>query len=464
MIRGLSHFLRNCAGNTGMMLALALVPMGIAAGVAVDMVQTNNTLTVLNGASDAAALAGASSGETSQSKLDAIVEDYLRANGAMHVLDQIDSIEAKRDDAKRVFSVLIKGKRRTSLMQLAGFDSMDLHSFSEVALGGDGLEVALVLDVTASMNSAGRMPALKVAAKGIVDDLLEATENGAYVKMGIVPFAQYVNVGLSRRNANWLQVDDDSSVTDPNACWNTYPNAVSFNCVDVPYVIDGVDQGTTTQSCEWNYGTPVEVCGPSTNTITWNGCVGSRPDPKDVLISGATVDKYPGLMNAWCGTEIVTLTDDKDSLKTTIDSFTGVGETYIPQGLLWGWNMLDENPPLAEAKSAEWMADRKGTKALVLMTDGENTLYPDGQYHWTATSAAQRELANDKTAQLCENIKNDKIVVYTVSFMVTDPTALDLLQGCATDSTKSFSADNAAELAQAFKDIGDALMAMRLSK
>jgi Flp pilus assembly protein TadG len=462
MVKKFKSLLKDTSGNVAMMLGLAIVPMILVAGVAVDVVQTNNTRAIMNGAADAAALAGAASGETDKTKLNAIVEKYLKANGVGHVMSEIDDIEGKLDSKKGTFAVTLTGKRNTSLMYMMGFKQMDVGAYSEVTLGGDALEVALVLDVTSSMNASGRMPALKDAATEIVTDLLKSKGTGPYVKVGIVPFSQYVNVGLSRRKANWLQVDDDTSETK-YSCWNTYPDAKSYDCVDVPYIIDGVDQGTMTQSCKWDYGAPKEVCGDVTNSITWYGCVGSRSSGYDTKITKPTVERYPGMMNTLCATELVDLTDDKSALHATIASFNGVGETYIPQGLLWGWNMLDNNAPLTEAKSAGYMKDRKGTKALVLMTDGESTLYSSGPYHWTA-GPSEKDITNDKQDELCDSIKDDDIVIYTVSFMITDAAATKRMKDCATIPSMAFAADNPAELKKAFKDIADSLQAMRLSQ
>jgi Flp pilus assembly protein TadG len=454
----MKRFLANSKGNTSIMVAVALVPMLAVAGAAVDMVQTNRAKSVLQGAADAAVLAGASSKILDEVALTKIVEDFVDANGASHVLDNVDAIIPKLDKVKRTFSVKITGKRKTSLMYLAGISEMELNAYAEVKLGGDGLEVALVLDNTGSMLDAGRLPALKVAAKQLVNDLLETAKTGAYVRVGIVPFADYVNVGLSRRSQPWLDVDNDATVTT-NGCWDTYPNATKSNCKQVPAFADGVALGYTYEQCDWNYGTPVKVCGPQTSTTTWYGCVGSRNDPLDASI-GTPATRYRGLSNVGCTSEIQVLTNSKAKLDAKIDSLVATGNTYIPPGLLWGWNMLDSNQPLTEAKTASAMDAMGGSKALVLMTDGANTLSADPPYHWGNDVAK----ANAKTAALCANIKADKITVYTVAFMVTDPTAKNLLSDCASDPSKVFTADSATQLAKAFAEIGNSLTAMRLTK
>ena len=81
----------------------------------------------------------------------------------------------------------------------------------------------------------------------------------------------------------------------------------------------------------------------------------------------------------------------------------------------------------------------RGVKALILMTDGENTRAPDYPTH-NSTIAA---LANQLTKEICVNIKNDEIVVYTIAFEVTDPEIKDILEGCATSPSYFFDAASA---------------------
>jgi Flp pilus assembly protein TadG len=461
MMRNLRQFKNDCMGNVTTMLALSLVPLLISAGAAVDMVQTNYTLTVLQGAADAAAVAGGSSHLTDDAQVRDMVTKYLTTNGAISALDYVDKIEPKLDATNRTFSVLITGKRKTSLMNLVGIDTMDLNAYSEVKLGGNGLEVALVLDNTDSMNASGRLSALKNASKLLVDEVMDVKDVGGYARIGIVPFSNYVNVGLSRRNKPWIDVDPDKTVTG-HSCWNTYPAATKKNCHQVPNIVDGVAMGTR-EECEWDYGAPVEKCGTNTTTYTWNGCVGSRPEPLDEEI-GNLVTHYQGLANEWCTSELVELTDSKSTLYSKIDAFVATGETYIPSGLLWGWNMLDPNEPLDKAKTATAIKDMGGTKAMVLMTDGQNTLASSSPYHRGWNGASDWAKGDAKTATLCSNIKGDGIVIYTVSFMVTDPGAKALLANCATSPANAYSADSAAGLAQAFREIGQSMTAMRLSK
>jgi hypothetical protein len=356
--------------------------------------------------------------------------------------------------------VTIKGKLNTSLMRVAGVNTMDLGAFSEVGLSSDGMEVALVLDNTGSMNDSNRLPALKTAAKQLVDEVFKAAGKN-YVRIGVVPFSEYVNVGMGNRNAPWINVPADSSTTT-NQCWDTYPNATKSNCrmETSTWNNDGIPQTSTYEVCDWNYGAKVQQCGPVTNTLTWNGCVGSRSVTADVGI-GDPATKYPGVQNVSCPTDLLPLSSNR-AVDAKIDDMNGVGNTYIPAGLVWGWNLLDPNQPFTEAKSASWMKQHGGTKAIVLMTDGDNTLTPTYPFH--TPDGGNAAVANSKVTALCDNIKGEQITIYTVSLMVSNPVSKAMLVNCASDGNKAYAADDPAALAEAFKNITESLLALRFVK
>jgi Flp pilus assembly protein TadG len=457
----LKRFSKNVSGNTTLMFALAVVPLILAAGAGIDMLRANNTQTVLQGAADAAAVAGAASGKTDKGELMQIVTDYVNSNGAPEALSAISTLDADMDEGNRTFSVTIKGKLNTSLMRIVGINSMDLGAFSQVGLSSDGMEVALVLDNTGSMNDANRLPALKDAAKQLVDEVFKAAGTN-YVRVGIVPFSEYVNVGMSNRNASWIDVPADTSST-VNQCWDTYPDATKSNCrmETSTWTEDGIPKSSTYEVCDWNYGTKVEQCGPVTSTQVWNGCVGSRSITADETIGDPSV-KYPGVQNVSCPTDLLPLSNNKAEVKSKIDSMVAVGNTYIPSGLVWGWNLLNPNQPFTEAKSAGWMKAHGGTKAIVLMTDGDNTLTPTYPYH--TGNGGDAGIANSKVTALCDNIKGEDIAIYTVSFMVSNAVSKAMLVNCASDGTKAFEADNPDALAEAFRNITESLLAMRFTK
>jgi Flp pilus assembly protein TadG len=463
----LTRLARDVRGNTAILLSLAIVPIMLAAGASVDMIRADNVRTILQAAADSAALAGGSSGKTEEKVLKKIVDDYLMGNGVGDAVSSVKKIKQKYDKSKGTFEVSIEGTMKTSFMFLAGISEMDISAKSEVNIGGTGLEVVLALDNTESMNYEGRMPALKTAAKSLIDTVLDgASGGGAYVKVGIVPFSNYVNVGVGYRKKSWISVESDSTGT---SCWNEYPSATKSNCRMETYTgyNDGVPYTASSEVCDWDWGSPVEKCG--TTNFTWNGCVGSRSHPDDSKIVGLG-NRYKGLVKdqsgnwgVWCASEITNLSSDKSLLNSKIDAMSGVGNTYVAPGVLWGWNMLDSAEPITGAKTKAWMKSNKGTKALVVMTDGANTLSPStSNYNYHDGNDVTE--ANKITAETCKNAKKDDIVIYTVAFMVTDAASKSMLKECATDASKAFDASDPSALNTAFKDIANSLLAIRLTK
>jgi Flp pilus assembly protein TadG len=456
-------FFANASGASAIMFAIGAVPIVMAVGAATDILRMNDTQTLLQGATDAAALAGAnfSSSAVDSAKVKQSVHDYLVANGALDILKTVGKLESGFDKSKSKFFVRLNGKIDTTFMSIAGYKTLNVGGYSEVAVGSQAIEIALVLDNTASMSSEGRLIALKSSAKDFVNTVLDNKPPGGYVKIGIVPFADYVNVGMGNRKASWMNVPPDTTTVQKNVCNVTYPNATSSNCHDEQgtYSNDGVPTPYTYQVCNWNMGAPVTVCADQTWDNKWYGCVGSRNSPLDTGISQPAT-KYPGILNTTCPNPITLLTDVKSNLINQIDSMVAVGETYIPSGLVWGWNLLDSQEPLTVAKSAAAMQAINGVKSLVLMTDGDNTKSPDYPYHWGNDPV----LADKITAQLCDNLKADGINVYTVAFKVSKQSSKDLLNECASSSDQAFDASNDAGLKAAFANIASSLSAVRLTK
>jgi Mg-chelatase subunit ChlD len=462
------RFLKNTSGNMAILFSIAAIPVLVGAGVAVDSVRRNNANLALQAATDSAALAAVAGKKNgiSDRKVERAVKKYLAANNANIVVNSLAVKDFGFDVDKKIYHVKMTGKMKTSFMGMVGYPSMDIGAYSEVDVGSGALEVALVLDTTGSMNQQSRLDGLKVAAKDLVQTLFQDKDASAYLKVGVVPFANYVNVGLSNRNKTWLDVPADYQ--DPQSCGNTYPNATYGNCHMVTSTWqscsgggDGVPPTCTTQTGSYNqcdvisYGDPVQQCWPGTQH-KWHGIVGSRSDDTSI---GAG-QKYPGLMDVTGPNQITDLTDNQGQVISAIQTLQAEGETYIPSGLLWGWNLLDTNEPYSTAKTKPSMLALKGIKAMVLMTDGDNTKSVTIPTHDGGDGAA----ADAKTAELCQKIKADDITLYTIAFKVTKASSLQMLKNCATDASYAFDAQNNVALKAVFNQIAGSLATLRLTK
>lgn len=366
-----------------------------------------------------------------------------------------------------------------------------LNARTEVkrAIGGS-LEVALVLDTTFSMTGASggksKLDVLKVAAKDLVQTITK--ESTADVKIAVIPFAQYVNVGVSRRSEPWVDVGADYTTPNTRVCVTTYNTKIMSEQVCSSYekkTCTGVKDGTSyTYACNgaclatktqtYPLGKPGQTCtGSASQTFKFFGCVGSPAYPKNVEDSDPN-RKYPGLLEtaSSCGSEITPLTNKQGPVISAINALTAVGETYIPSGMAWGLNALSQVKPLTEAAPYDPSGtNTKPRKAIVLMTDGENTKFlqpkstPAGMHNGSsAASGASATQHNDFTLELCANAKKAGIEIYTIAFQVTNGPAKTMLEKCATDSDHYYDASDSAKLAASFAEIAESLKNIFISR
>jgi hypothetical protein len=246
------------------------------------------------------------------------------------------------------------------------------------------------------------------------------------VKMAVVPFAQYVNIGLGNRNQSW----------------NT----------------NTADYTTSRQLCGWaqRFWSWIWECRTVTDSFVWQGCVGSRNYPQNVRDDNYSLIRVPGVFNVTCPSALLSLSTSKATVVDKINSLVANGATYIPAGLMWGWAVLSPGEPFNEPTDAK----RTTKRYVVLMTDGENTISPS----YPAHDGSNTTTANTLTSELCANIKAADVEVFTIAFNVSISSVKTLLQNCATSSDKFFDAANGTQLAAAFSDITRQMTNLRLTR
>ncbi len=463
-------FSNNIKGNVAISFAISVLPMAIAAGSAIDYAKASRADTSLQSAVDNAALAAGYDTDMSNADMHTLVVDYLKKNGANDALTSLDTITVDKV-GNAGLKVKASGKLKTSFMGLVGYDFIDLSAETYIKNSYGNLEVALVLDNTFSMSGGGKMAALKNAAHTLVNKLHDNKGPSSELKIGLVPFAQYVNIGMSRRNAPWVDVPADYDQTHNYGGYWYRPVISRSNCRTESRTghRDGVAYTYNVNVCrtivrgprQWRAG------GSWVEHHRWKGCVGSRANPMNIQDSNPA-SKIPGFVNRRikCPREFTTLTDSKSDINTEIDNMTANGNaTYIPAGLMWGWRLISSDVPITDGTTKTEMKDDNFTKAIVLMTDGKNTVSPSYPKHDVSNGNA----ANRLTKKLCENINNDgtgveKIRVYTVTFNVTDPATKTMMRECATNSDYYFDASDSAALAAAFDKIGKSLVTLFISQ
>jgi Flp pilus assembly protein TadG len=391
-------------GNVAMMFGLLVIPLMMAGGVAVDFARAAHARSAVQEAADEALLRAARFKTMNPKSSDADLVELARKIVAATVAKlnvSIENFEVLYDPATEEFRLSISGKVPTTLLAAVGTKTLGIDTVSAVKLGKPPyMEVALALDNTGSMNDNDKIGHLKTAAQGMVNSLFAMKSAG--LKVGLVPFAQYVNVDPANSGQSWVAPDDAS----------------------------------------------------------WSGCVGSRNYPSNIEDADYAFKPVPGLSAVSCPNSVFPLSDEKSAIIAAIEGMVAQGHTYIPAGLMWGWSVLSPQAPFTEGLSYSEVENRSGIKALVVLTDGQNTRAPDYPTH-ESTNASD---ANELMKALCSNIKADGIVVYSIAFDVSDSTIRSLLEDCATTPKHYFAAEDASALDEAFESIALSLRNISLSR
>lgn len=455
----MKSFLKDTSGNIALNIALLGIPVILSGGVAIDYSQFARKQSSLQNVTDSAALAVALDLQSkSQAEIEAKVDSYFKANLSAEQYLEIKNIKVEIPSSKEKVTVTATGKHPTSLMQVAGIKNLTYEPKSVVNAPTGNAEIMMVLDTTGSMSVDGKIDALKVSASTFVEDLLEANDIRERVKIGITPFARYVNVGLDNRSAPWIDVPADYTDTQTVDVQDVISQS---GCADETYQDEEGVTRTRTVCTNIEYGPTYQE--ERTTDYTWGGCVGSRNYPNNLSDSNYN-QRVPGLLNVGCPNRITQLTTDENKLKSEISSLNASGVTYIPTGLTWGWRALSSGEPFDDGVTYQEAANKSIQKVIVLMSDGENqsSINNDTRELHNGTNLVQ---ANQYMIEVCDNIKAEDIQIYTIGFGNSIPPAtLDLLKECSTDGSNYYDAKDGAALTKAFSDITNKLSNLYLSK
>ena len=483
------NFLSNQSGQFAVLSAVLSLPLLLAAGVAVDFTRYSSSSKHLQELNDIAALALAGSKEQNEEKLREMamvaIEANIEPDRVMNV--SITDLKASADD----IDISLKGDIPATFMAIAGYNQLVSRTTALAQRAVTGrVEVSLVLDNTWSMSEADangitKIAALKAAANRLVDDLL--TDESGLVKIALVPYADYVNVGTKNRKASWIEVPDDYNTPakekvcvtkdTKQVCQKTAPKKTCTR------IVDGVSENYQCGGGCTSYKTvkvaPYQSCsgGGSGTDYSWYGCVGSRRNSDNRLSDKNRSDRYPGFVdNKYrCPNPIVPLSSKKQDLRQAIDDMVinrgswYKPQTYIPAGMIWGLNVLSPDGPLGAGDSYD-DKNRKPRKVAILMTDGENTLqFNKNGKHVPIGGTAQKILdlvlgVNKDTRTICDNMKAKKIEIFTIAFMVDDANAKSMLESCASDKEHYFDASDSEGLSAAFSGISASLRVVRLAR
>lgn len=483
-LRRLFHrYLRREDGSVAPLIAFSALGLIVLMGFAVDVGRAQFVQAKLLNAADAGGLAAGS--RINSTNVQEEVEQFVRANFPDGYADaHITDVKATVNAAQTTITVNASAKVPTTFMRLLGFKSLTVSAHSEVTREMGGLEVVMVLDNTGSMRSS--LGSLKTAAKTLVDILFgdDAVAENLYV--GLVPFSQGVNIGGA--NTGWI-IENVTDPSDPNyADYGQSAGGAWGGCVEAR--IGGQDVTDTPPMHDDTVKPPVETrfhvyLWPDTSGNDWSNelycdgvewfgtCWGSwkRREPTRYYTPYSSEDSP----NKYCLEAVTPMTPVKATIEAAINSMTTNGNTHINLGAVWGWRMLSPRwrgywgGDMAKNSLPLDYNNDLMDKAAIIMTDGDNTwgteysAYGDQSEYRLGYSNPAGEL-NKRLEQVCTSMKNAGILVYTIAFNNPSYTTEQMMRRCASQDSFYFDSPDTSALQTAFKQIGDSLSNLRVSR
>jgi Flp pilus assembly protein TadG len=195
-------------GNVALIFAIAIIPVIGLVGAAIDYSRANAMRASMQAAADSAALAVSReatklNSSQLQSKAQSFFKSLFTDSDAQNV--QVSATYTKTPNSQVVLDASATIKPLFLSMSYFGISQVPVKVSSTTTWGNIRLRVALALDNTGSMASAGKMAALKTASKNLLDQLKTAATSDGDVYVSIIPFSKDVNVGSSNKDADWLK-------------------------------------------------------------------------------------------------------------------------------------------------------------------------------------------------------------------------------------------------------------------
>lgn len=218
-------FKRDRRGNVAMMWAvMAAVLLGVI-GISVDFTRAQMIRSQLQNAADGAALAAArATSATTLADRTAAARAYFDSEAGSLSPNATFTLT---DLGNNGFRVNVSAPMDLSLASLISNEPWNVAVRSDAARGGVNLEVALVLDTTGSM-SGQRITDLRNSAGDLVDILLATPQVPYYTKIGLVTYANGVNVG---NLAASVRGAIPAARTITGAAWQNGANSIAISAV-----------------------------------------------------------------------------------------------------------------------------------------------------------------------------------------------------------------------------------------
>lgn len=491
------------------LIGLGLFMMVAATGTAVDMSRLQIVQSRMTSALDNAGLAAgavANSGD-----ITAQTTKYFYANFPTGYLGTtVTSLTAVANANNTLITLNASGTVPMTFLKVLGIQTMPVSAHSEITLSNRGMELALVLDITGSMWTNNNYLTLRSAADSLVNILYGNNDVVDNLWVSVIPYVTAVNIG--NHHQSWL--------TSYNAALYpaNYPTGAAYKyapmnlpwkgCVEERVspkdITDDPPLATDASTRFPMYFWPDTVSTQDNNWIDDNNGSITIRETVNYADTGSSGGLGP---NISCGDRLLPFTSSKTTVLSKIDGLYPWRKsgTASSTGMAWAWRVLSPKwRGLWDhelVNGAVVLPHEYNTalmdKVVVIETDGSNTLYDSisadpfytdygayGRLNTTANggrpdfnttnTATAVTIINNKTLSICNAMKAQGIIIYTITFglgsSATDNAARTMWSACATKPEYYFDANSQVsgavqvDLQNAFKQIGDSLANLRISK
>ncbi|MEM9279619.1 MAG: pilus assembly protein [Pseudomonadota bacterium] len=444
-----SSFTKDRSGNIFMVTALSIFAIMGSAGAAIDYSRIYTTKSKMEQALDSAVLATGVSltkGETNQDKLRAQFDAFFNINveGSGNHAEEYRVSSFSANPTSGEVKAEVVAIVDPTLMAIFGYEEFEVGAESTAVFDQTDVEVAMMLDVTGSMEGQ-KIRDLRAAATEAVDILIK--DNSDDVRISLVPYSGSVNVGRNIAN----------KVTAGNRTVAALGEETLITDVHAPF--RSSDRGCVTERGGRNAATDTSY--------------DQSPLGSDVRARNENIFRCPRLST------VVPLTANKNTLTNEIRRMSPAGTTAGHLGIAWSYYTLSENwadTNIWPRESHPAPYESETQKYAILMTDGMfNTFYHGTTASGNGSAYGHPDKSNDLASRLCENMKGSGITIYSIGFDLGGirdrgqrQEVIELLQQCANentaDSTFFFNADNGDQLRAAFRAIATDISRLRISQ
>ena len=435
----LKRYKSNEEGGLAVVFSVVLMSSFMLLATTMDLMLLRNAKAKLQLLADTAALHAVKSYDGEQNQ-DAYFSGFLNAVSTYDAnIQSINtrSVSIVQDEGRVSLKATVTAPVKLSFLQ-GVFPSKTISAYTEAEAGIENIEIALVLDISSSMNGA-RITEAKRAATTFVEQILEDENLTNRASISLVPYGGTVRVPKELSYLLTLSEGSDA-YEDFSEHWigGAWNQCFEYRATQVKA---GIDQSETYE--------------PTVDFWSWNQT------------------------NPWCplaGNEFVPLTNDVEKLKAGIDSFTLSDGTGSDHGMMWGFETLNHdwlNKMPGGLADTPAQNDGGTKKVIIFMSDGgitnqhfvrDQDQVGDVPYNSRRKQLSGYSRTNALEAYLgiCDKAREQDIDVYTIGFQLRRDREVNEITACATTPAHYFDAASG-DLEGIFASLASIISPVRLS-